>query len=162
MKTNTVTYTRRYNTGNFEFEEYTLQATVEENEVTANVIAQLQADVEVAKTRVAAVAPTKSAAKKKKPVVTVEEEEEVLPVAAKAEKKKKFKSKPQVYQRTNDTHKEIFSGVLTKVFPTWKTDAKTRSEAKKVSKAMEGIEFLDEAGTVLPKFEEKLIETLDK
>lgn len=66
--------------------------------------------------------------------------------------KKTFKKKPQAYARDNDTHKEIFSGILKAVAPKWKTDPKTKTRAKGASVKLEGSEFLDAEGDVLASF----------
>lgn len=65
---------------------------------------------------------------------------------------KGFKKKPQVYQRTNENHKEIFSNVLKAVAPNWKKDAKSKAKGKAASQKMEGKDFLDENGVVLKEF----------
>lgn len=67
--------------------------------------------------------------------------------------KKAFKKKPQVYQRANETHKDLFGTVLRKVAPNWKKSFESKAHAKKVSKNLEGVEFLDENGKVLASFE---------
>ncbi len=90
-----------------------------------------------------------------------EEEEEEDPKPKKSASKpapgpgsKKFKKKVQDYQRANETHKEIFSGVLKAVAPNWKKSFESKALAKKVSQKMEGAEFLDESGEVYPSFKE--------
>lgn len=96
-----------------------------------------------------------------------EEEEEITP-AKKAPSKdgakdsKKFKKKPQVYQRSNVTHKDIFSKTMTKVRPNWKKAFESKAHAKKVSVKLEGTEFLDEKGKVLPSFEEAVAKAMGK
>lgn len=77
-------------------------------------------------------------------------EEEEKPKAAKG---KTFKKKPQVYQRSNETHKEIFSGVMKKAAPDWKKTPESKDKAKQVSMTLEGENFLDEEGSVLPEFQ---------
>ncbi len=83
----------------------------------------------------------------------------VKPAAAKpaAEKAgKKFKVKAQVYQRGNDAHKEIFSGILKEVAPNWKKDDKSKAKAKTASTELEGEDFLDAEGEVLATFKQSV------
>jgi hypothetical protein len=70
--------------------------------------------------------------------------------------KKSFKKKPQSYARDNDTHKEIFSGVLKAVKPDWKKDAASKKRAKEISVKLEGDDFLDENGNVLVSFKQSV------
>lgn len=65
---------------------------------------------------------------------------------------KKFKKQTLGYQRVNETHKEIFSGLLKEVCPDWKKSEASKIKAKAVSQKMEGAEFLDEQGNVLESF----------
>lgn len=76
--------------------------------------------------------------------------------AAKTAGKKKFKSKAQSYARDNDTHKEIFSGVLKAVAPQWKKDAASKKRAKDASVKLEGSDFLDAEGEVLASFKQSV------
>lgn len=64
--------------------------------------------------------------------------------------KKTFKKKPQVYNRSIEQHRAIFSRCLGSVKPDWKE--KLKEKAKKVSETLEGKNFLDENGEVLPEF----------
>lgn len=66
--------------------------------------------------------------------------------------KKSFKKKPQPYDRSNETHKELFTGVLRTVSPDWKKSEESKLKAKKVSMQLEGVDFLDESGEVLKSF----------
>lgn len=69
---------------------------------------------------------------------------------------RKFKKKPQHYDRSIEQHKEIFSGVLRSVAPDWKKSEESKKKAKKVSEAVEGEPFLDENGEVLADFKAKV------
>ena len=82
-----------------------------------------------------------------------EDAEEDAKKAAKAKGPKKFKAKPQVYSRSIEQHKELFSGVLRSVMPDWKKSEKTKALAKEASAAMDGEDFLDAEGNVVPEFE---------
>lgn len=85
-----------------------------------------------------------------------EEQEDPPPKKTKTASKggsKGFKKKPQPYQRTNETHKDIFSLTLKKIAPKWKSSTASKTHAKNVSKKMNGKDFLDENGKVLASFE---------
>lgn len=70
----------------------------------------------------------------------------------KVEGKKTFKKKPQVYNRSIDQHREIFSRVLRSVKADWKESDTLKARAKKISEQLDGEKFLDETGEVLPDF----------
>lgn len=72
--------------------------------------------------------------------------------AGKAEGGKKFKKKPQNYDRGIEQHKDIFSKVLGLVSPDWKKTDASVAKAKKVSESMEGKSFLDANGEVIAEF----------
>lgn len=187
MRISEAKFSRRYNVGNYEHEELSLTAVVEEGESAVDVLTQLKADIEAAHTggeATSVIEPGKVKKSKKKVEEADEEqeqeeseeettggteesddesEEETDDEAeeeetAKSSKKssikgkKAFKKKPQVYQRSNETHKEIFSGVLKVVAPKWKATAESKTAAKMVSQKMEGKPFLDESGEVLEDF----------
>lgn len=76
--------------------------------------------------------------------------------SAPAKGKKTFKKKPQSYARDNDTHKEIFSGVLKAVKADWKKSAALKKRAKDASVKLEGKDFLDAEGEVLTSFKQSV------
>jgi hypothetical protein len=163
MKINEVRYTKRFNMGNYEHEEFTISAILEGDDTCLDVVNTMKTEIEIARGTV----PVLQAAKKQKPVEKeeepTEEAEPTMPIAAKTAKKaaKKTKAKPvQVYERANDTHKEIFSQMLNRVYPSWKTSAESKNAAKQASQALNGVEFLDENGVVLESFQEKVQEIL--
>ena len=226
MRVTEAKYTRRYNTGNYEHEEFSLTAVVSEDENHVEVLAQLKSDIqnayageagpsvtedagtEMDETPEEEEKPAKRSKKSKRSRTTTledesdteeeigpeiedetpeeeieneiedetpeeeieneiedespeeeefEAEEEPEPAPAKKTRSKSgakgFKKKPQVYQRSNETHKDIFGTVLRKVAPNWKKSFESKAHAKKVSQKMEGVEFLDEDGKVLASFE---------
>lgn len=216
--------TRRFNTGDFTFEEYTLGAIVDESESGADVLTELKKQIneafvgEVSKPKQDDKKSTKKEEKKnakpsKASIVDdknsddedpasedagndgesdqddeaadgedsdntddssdgsedsaaedeASDEEEVTKPAKKggsksdskdADKKggKKYKTKSQNYNRGIEQHKEIFSGVLRSVSPSWKQSDVLKQKAKKASETLDGTEFLDENGEVLPSF----------
>lgn len=70
--------------------------------------------------------------------------------------KKGFRKKPQVYNRSIEQHKDIFSSILRSVAPEWKKSEASKAKAKKTSEVMNGKEFLDENGEVLPEFKNEV------
>jgi hypothetical protein len=201
MQVNEVKYARKFNTGNYESEEYSVTATVEDGENANEVFAKLKEEVIAARTgqttgTTAMSADSAEEVEEQEVVVeeeqveeqdeevveeeseeveeeTAEEEveedeseeeevEEEVPVkAAKGKKaaatgkgKKTFKPKTQTYSRKNETHKEIFSKVLSAVAPDWRKSKEAKDHARKVSEKMDGTDFLDEDGNVFPSFKE--------
>ncbi len=213
MKITEVKFGRKFNTGNYESEEYVVTALVDEDESVSNVFTTLKQEVEAAHSGQqitttdkaeedevdedpVASKSTKAKSKSAKgddsadaeEIGGEEEEEDEAEVEeadeeeagndesedeekSKKQSKKsapstdgsqagkaktKFKKKPQVYQRANETHKEIFSTVLKAVAPNWKKDEKSKVKAKNASTKLEGEEFLDEDGNVMDSFKKAI------
>lgn len=196
MKVVEAKFTKKFNTGNYESEEYSLGAIVEEKDKAVVVLQTLKTEVNAAFSgETAEAAPEKKSSvkktiKKTEPIevdededevtgqigedeedddeVAVdyddteaadddeeeEEEEEAPPVKKKAASSpgKKFKKKEQVYSRTNEQHKELFSSTLRSVAPDWKKTEAGKAKAKLASQKMEGKAFLDENGEVIAEF----------
>ncbi len=195
MKVTEVKYARKFNTGNYENEEFGVSALVEDGETPTEVLAALKAEVQAAFAGV--VAEAEAEAEEEDDAEEIEEteaegnedeeddteeededdseESDDSPKTGKTEKKqskksststasdgkagkaatgKKFKARPQIYSRNNETHKEIFSGILRAVAPKWKDSETSRELGKATSKAMHGKDFLDEAGEVYASFKE--------
>lgn len=222
MKVTEVKFTRRYNVGQYEHEEYTVTAQLDDDSVV-DALSELKSDVQKAYAGEASEPGQdtdeetgtskrgKKGKKSKQQSTTApseddteaedeetedaggeeteedseeteesesedsddeesEEETEEEPPAkkgrsnagAKVSKGKSFKKKPQAYQRSNETHKDIFSGVLKKVAPNWKKSFESKAHAKKVSQKLEGKEFLDESGKVLASFEAEAKKAMGK
>ena len=204
MKNVELRFNRRYNVGQYEHEDYTIVAQLEEGDSSVEALAQMKASVEAAFAGESGGEPGADAAdkpattgkgkkdKKSKPAPTTtqEEEEETEEIEEETggeeteeeteteeeveteeteeeeteteeeeiedpppKKGKTFKKKPQAYQRENKTHKDIFSSVLKKVAPKWKSSFESKAHAKKVSQKLNGKDFLDENGKVLSSFE---------
>lgn len=66
--------------------------------------------------------------------------------------KKVVRKKSAVYDRDNEIHKKLMGEQLTKYDKTWKKTAKGKAAAKKISQKLEGEEFLNDDGKVLPSF----------
>lgn len=72
------------------------------------------------------------------------------------EGKKAHRRKPQHYDRSIEQHKDKFKVALESVAPDWKKNEESKRKAKKASENLEGDEFLDENGDVMPEFITKI------
>ena len=75
--------------------------------------------------------------------------------SAKSDTKKggsKKRGQAQTYSREIEQHKEIFGRVLASANPDWKKSQKTKDLARKASEEMDGENFLDDKGEVIPQF----------
>lgn len=166
MKVTEASLIKRYNTGDFEYEEYSLVAQLDEEESASAALLFLKEEIKTAYAGKAIEkqkeegpkndsAPKKKKASKKKEteVAEPEETEEAEEVAAEeTPKKKKKKVSPQTYDRTNEKHKAILSGILKSVAPNWKKSDALVKKAKRLSKEMQGKDFLDDNGEIYKSF----------
>lgn len=178
IKYGEVSYLRRKNEGNYEHTEISVSAVVEENDPAA-VLDHLRCLVHsalypssvapVSKGSVVAPEPTpapeepavkaKAPAKAKKAAAAPKEETVAgAPEAAPAEEKTeepvvtkapRVIKKAAVYDRQNDLHKKLVGEILDVEYPTWRKDT---AKAKAASAALEGKDFLDTEGLILPSF----------
>lgn len=81
-----------------------------------------------------------------------EEEQDPPPGKKSTPSGKKFNKKPQAYSRENKAHKDIFASILREVAPKWKDTPKSTAKGRKASTDLEGEDFLDAEGEVLPSF----------
>lgn len=65
---------------------------------------------------------------------------------------KKSRSKPTMYDRTDETHKKLFTEALTSYFPSWKKSEATKKKAKQISIKLDGTSFLDNEGSFTDEF----------
>lgn len=192
MKPTEIKYTKRFNVGPYEHEEFTVHATLDdsgEDDVVEGFSA-LKNAVKTAKETGEAIAnPTtqpdknkngkdeknaKTAKNGKKPkeeveepaeeetanppeeeteTETVGEEEEAETPPAKTEKTGKgFKKKGSPYSRANETHKNIMAQQLKKINPNWNKTEDGKKKGKKLSQTLNGTDFLDANGEVVPSF----------
>lgn len=176
-----VKYAKRFNLGDYQHEEYTIVAEVEEGESADTVLATIKemvhrnqagkSNVDEPKMQVAATEEQPVAKKgkgrppgaKNKPKGTVEaasevvakeedEKEEEAAAEEKAPPQKKLKKVGETYSRSSEIHKKIFAEILGDVYPMWKSTEDGKSKAKNASMKMEGVEFLDSEGEVLESF----------
>lgn len=171
MKLDTITWTERLNTGNYNHFELTASAKIEDtdNALTAMlelkhlVAMALRNELSVYKTETKEEVPaeevTAPAVKEKKSRTKKEKTEEVTAEAVippVIEELKKKESKAVTYDSTIAEHKSIFGGYLAKKYDTkWKTVAPAE-EIKAFTASLNGQPFLDDAGNILPVFLEQV------
>jgi type IV secretory pathway VirB10-like protein len=97
-------------------------------------------------------APAKSASKK---VSSEEDEEDAEADEEEAPKKKSFKKKGSSYSRNSDLHKKLFVEAMNETLPGFLK--KNAGRAKTVSIKMEGKDFLDAEGQILPTFKKEMV-----
>lgn len=180
MRVAEVRYSKKFNLGNYESEEFSLSAVLDEGEDAQEILKHLKEEVNKAYTGETtgeqddtSYNNTESDAADEEnneedsgsssddgetdsdqstdshddDSEDADEQEDEKPV-----KKKKFKSKAQVYDRENETHKELFTQVLKEVAPDWKKTPESKVKAKDASQKLVGKEFLDSDGEVLETF----------
>ncbi len=84
--------------------------------------------------------------------VVEEEEEEPEEKPAKKPVGKALKKKGSTYARTNEQHKALMAEKLTELFPKWKKTEESKAKAKAISKSLDGTDFLDAEGDIVPSF----------
>ena len=164
MKITTITYMERKNKGNYEHEEISASANIDEGESFAIAMAFLKDAVHSVLHGVAAHELSKFLASSKIPKA-----EEIIPeVTAPAVKEKKTRAKKEIveevtveavipeikespslpYNRDLDTHRQLLSSFLNKNHPSWKT----AEGVKEFSMGLVGKPFLNADGAVVESF----------
>ena len=184
MKLNDISVTMRFNKGNYEHKEVTFTAKLDEHEnpITVRMLLEkicseddasiwpsvievplAQATLKIDAEAIAA--PEKKIRTPKKIVALEETKAEEFPEQESEDQLKpippKRKTKAVVntpYDRSSSVHTNLFSGLLDTHFPAWRTSMK--AQAKTVSVALEGQDFLDEDGSILEAFIDSLIEAM--
>ncbi len=88
------------------------------------------------------------------PEETTEEPPKAAAPAKEEKKKLKVKSSATKYDRNSDLHKKMFAENVEKIIPNWR--ATHAVKAKEASAKLEGKDFLDNEGLVLPSFKEEI------
>lgn len=179
MEIKGIKYTKRFNLGNYEHEEYTVDAQAED--ASASDFAQLKELVAAAHAGDVKSSAKVSRANKAKEEAEEEEEEEEEKAPAKKTTKKKVEPEPEeddeddaddaddaeeapkavkgkavkkkgsVYDRNSDLHKKLFVELLnSELGDSWVK--KNAGRAKTASIKMEGKNFLDADGEILADF----------
>lgn len=73
-------------------------------------------------------------------------------------KERKVKEKFETYDRSNQIHKKLLSGILDEKYPKWENDT---SKASAASRMLVGENFIDKEGNVLQEFIDKLVKLMD-
>lgn len=158
MKITTITYMERKNKGNYEHEEISASANVDDGESFALAMASLKNAVhsvlhgiviELPKAEEIIPEVTAPAVKEKKTRAKKEIVEEVTVEAVIPEIKAEPVGKNVViYNRDLDTHRQLLSSYLNKNFPNWKTT----EGVKEFSISLAGKHFLNDDGAVVESF----------
>lgn len=158
MKITTITYMERKNKGNYEHEEISASANVDDGESFALAMASLKNAVhsilhgiviELPKAEEIIPEVTAPAVKEKKTRAKKEIVEEVTVEAVIPEIKAAPVGKNVViYNRDLDTHRQLLSSYLNKNFPNWKTT----EGVKEFSISLAGKHFLNDDGAVVESF----------
>jgi len=154
MKITTITYMERKNKGNYEHEEISASANVDDGESFALAMASLKNAVhsvlhgiviELPKAEEIIPEVTAPAVKEKKTRAKKEIVEEITVDAVIPEKKE---SPAIPYNRDLDTHRQLLSSFLNKNHPSWKTT----EGVKDFSMGLVGKPFLNNDGAVVESF----------
>lgn len=183
MKINELKYERKFSLGNYEMETIMAGASVDEGENPSDVLLAMMefvnskggvsfqkdpapvVEAPVEKVEVKAEEKKPAAKVKVKPAPAVDPAkvpatislEEVKAEELKPAPKMKVKSAPTKYNRETDLHKKLVSEMLDRAIKGWKAKA---SLAKEASVKMNGEDFLDAEGKVLPSFTEAFVEMM--
>lgn len=177
MKVNGLKYTRRFNIGNYEHEEVTVDASVNEGEHPTQVLGEMinfvntkglgptvtvmgkMDSTPVGATSDHPVPKAKKETKKEKAPEPVQEELKPEPEPEKEEKpaKKTKASGLTKYDRGLEIHRKLFSELLETNVKDWKNHPE---KAMKTSVALIGKDFLDNEGKVIPEFKKQCIELM--
>lgn len=163
MKITTITYMERKNKGNYEHEEISASANVDDGESFALAMASLKNAVHSVLHGIVVEEALKPAPVfGTTPIPPVIVEEVVAPVAKKP-RAKKAAEVPEtienpvaapvgknvvIYNRDLDTHRQLLSSYLNKNFPNWKTT----EGVKEFSISLAGKHFLNDDGAVVESF----------
>lgn len=178
MKIRSITFTQRFNMGNYEHIEITAMAEIEEQEAADTAMQHLKGFVQRALNKnveektapapapvvhdttpieVAVEVPKKEKkAKKEKASLAVIDPKELPPVEPEGFISEPIAKNVVTYDSTNTEHKSILAGYLSKKYDSaWKTVAPAE-EIKKFTASLNGQPFLDDTGAIVPVFLEQI------
>ena len=165
-----IKYTKRFNIGDYQHEEYGVTYSVGEGESPEKSMMNMKNFIQDSfgnklgsSEPVNTPEPKKKAPAKKSKVVAddapadkeVETEKEFKKETSehKEPKKKRNQKKNVVYNRDLAEHKTEMASILNRDFPEWKATPESKAAAKALSGKLEGTPFLDgKTGAVLPEF----------
>lgn len=158
MKVTEISYKIHKNLGEYEFEEGSMTAELNDSE---DPIASLHTLKETVKLGLSKVEKEKTVVKEEP---TVKEEPAKEPAKKVAKKKatkkvakKKVVKKSTPYDNSNREHKAIVGKLVTELLGAeWRTDTDSRSKVKEASVSMVGTDLIDSDGAILDSFKELL------
>ena len=152
MKIVDARYERVFKTGEYESEKIGFTATLDEDDTAEGAIEELKKAVEAQRTIGASVKSETKKESSKKLEVSKEEK------APKEEKKEKAPKvvKATAYVLTDDKQRAAVGSLVDKIIPGWREKAEAKAAAKKASAELDGQDFMDEKGTIIDSFVEKL------
>ena len=161
MKIRSITFTQRFNMGNYEHIEITAMADIEEQEAADTAMQSLKTFVQTALNKKVEEKTAPAPVEEVKPEPVVEEPKKEKKAKAKKEKVveevKEEVAAPVaknvvVYNSNLAEHKSIFGGYLAKKYDNaWKT-AKPVEEIKAFTASLNGKHFLDNDGKIVDSF----------
>lgn len=172
MKIRSITFTQRFNMGNYEHIEITAMADIEEQEAADTAmqslktfvqtalnkkVEEIKAPVEEVKPEPVVEAPKKEKKAKKEKAVETTIETVIKPSELPPVEPDGFISKPVgknvvIYNSNLAEHKSIFGGYLTKKYEnSWKT-SHPADEIKSFTASLNGKHFLDNDGKIVESF----------
>jgi hypothetical protein len=164
MRVTEVKYTRRFNMGNYEHEEVTATAVIDDETTTVDAIQRLKSEVvsaiigklpppELPPVR-GVTPPVKEVVKE--PAPKVKETPKKEPKAKK--ETPKSGPKPTVkYDRDIEEHKEELGNIFEELHPGWNKDKEVLKRCASISREMVGEYIFAEDGEVLDSFKESVV-----
>ena len=159
MKIRSITFTQRFNMGNYEHIEITAMAEIEEQEAADTALQSLKTFVQTALNKKVEekTAPAPVEEVKPEPVVEAPKKEKKAKKEKAVEVAEEVKEEPKkekvvVYDSTIAEHKSILGGYLSKKYEnTWKT-SHPADEIKSFTASLNGKDFLDNDGKIVESF----------
>lgn len=177
MQVTNVRYSKTVQVNQYEPETIEATATLDEGESLESAVGEIRERVNglfngkagTTESKVSSNKGTKTASKSKAKEPVEEESEttsgESKPAASKttkkvtkkaAGKKAPAKKKAIPYDRSVGAHKKAFGQILHENYPDWKTDSDLGAAAKQASLDLDGEDFMDANGDILPTFMEAI------
>jgi len=150
---NSLKFMQRFNKGNYEHEEYTVEYSVDESECPVKTMQNMKHKTIV----------KENGEKRDAEMVAVEvEEEPVKEVETMKQFNKEVNPKPPKKKRRAPEHRKEMAAILNKEVPEWKASKESTIQAKGLSEVLAGKDFLDgKTGEVLPSFIELIVKGME-
>jgi hypothetical protein len=165
MRVTEVKYTRRFNMGNYEHEEVTATAVIDDETTTVDAILRLKSEVVSAISGKLPPPPelppvkevVKEEPKAKEPAPKVKETPKKAPKPTVKETPKKGPKPTVKYDRDIEEHKEELGNIFEELHPGWNKDKEVLKRCASISREMVGEYIFAEDGEVLDSFKELVI-----